>query len=384
MADDENILPDDSRAQEQECIYSIALSLLPRLSMADKKELYQQVGSATAIYEHRAHLPEMIDVNKDITRLLAPMDELVGRAQDEMAELTRRGVQVIPMSSTAYPQRLTSCVDTPVVIYYNGTTDLNHPRLISVVGTRRCTPYAYDIIRRLMSDIRSCTEVVVVSGLAYGVDILAHREAVTNHLPTIAVLAHGLEKIYPPEHIDTVRKMLHNGGVLTEYPLRTTVTKGNFVQRNRIVANMSDCTIVVESADHGGALITAEIAASYSKPVFAYPGPITAEYSRGCNNLIRDRKAQLITCAHDLLLEMGWADERGHDVSATGVQLDLFADLDDTQIAVVKLLREENDQQSSVLARKLNIPPYKMSSIIVNLEMKQRVRSLPGMKVHLL
>ncbi|MCD8282976.1 MAG: DNA-processing protein DprA [Prevotella sp.] len=371
---------------EREQICSIALTRLAYISLAGLRELYQRFGSATEVIDNRGNLRDAVpDISPKAEQALLNIDEAMHRAEAEYTWCKANGVEIFPMNSPSYPQRLSDCSDAPVVLYYKGTADLNHKRIVSVVGTRHCTTYGFDLLHRLMSDLRPYGEVLVVSGLAYGVDITAHREALANGFPTVAVLAHGLDQIYPYSHKDTAKKMLEQGGLVTEYVSQTTAMRGNFVQRNRIVAGLSDCTIVVESAAKGGGLITASIARSYNKDVFAFPGAVTAEYSQGCNNLIRDNNASLITGAEDLVKAMRWdTDVKLNEAKREGIERRLFENLSDDEKTIVGVLQETNDLQVNVLTVKSGMPIQKVLALMFNLEMKGVVRGMAGGCYHLL
>ena len=224
--------------------------------------------------------------------------------------------------------------------------------MVSIVGTRRCTAYGQDCVRSFVKRLAElCPETLIVSGLAYGIDICAHREALAVGLDTVAVLAHGLDNLYPPRHKDTADSMLAHGGLLTEHFTHTNADKLNFLRRNRIVAGLADAVVVAESASHGGALVTARIAQSYSRDVMAFPGRVGDEYSEGCNNLIRDNKAALITSADDLVRAMGWQDDaRLATARRTGIERTLFPELTAEEQAVADILAKDNDQQINTLS----------------------------------
>ena len=221
-------------------------------------------------------------------------------------------------------------------------------RVVSVVGTRRCTRYGQDLIHSFVHRLKElCPEMLVVSGLAYGVDIWAHRECLANEMPTVGVLAHGLDDLYPRAHRETANRMVAEGGaLLTEFMTHTTADKINFVRRNRIVAGMSDAVVLVESADKGGGLITCGIARDYARDVFAFPGAVGAPYSEGCNHLIRDNGAGLITCADELVEAMGWqTDQKLTEAKRKGIERQLFPNLSPEEQRVVDELRKCNDLQ---------------------------------------
>ncbi len=371
---------------EQEQINAIALTQLAYISLGGIHELYGRLGSATELIDNRRNLHDILpDISPRFVKILANIDDARHRAEAEFTWCKDNGVEVIPMNSPAYPQRLLDCPDAPVVLYYKGTADLNCKKIVSVVGTRRKTVYGDDILRRFMADLKKYADVMVISGLAYGIDITAHREALNNGFPTVAVLAHGLDQIYPAAHKATAIQMLRQGGLITEYISQTTAMKGNFVQRNRIVAGLSDCTILVESAAKGGGLITMSIARSYNRDTFAFPGAVNAEYSRGCNNLIRDNEAALINDAEDFVKAMGWDDDQKlAEAKREGIERPLFNNLSEEEKTLVEILQERNDLQVNVLTVKSGLAINKVLSILFNLEMRGIVRTLAGGVYHLL
>jgi DNA processing protein len=372
---------------EQEILYAMALTRISNFNYATALELYKTVGSAQLLYEHRNDIGDILkDCSPRLMEALKDWDEPLRRAEAELRFMKDHRIRAITLTSSDYPQRLTECADAPIILYYKGNADLNPLRVISIVGTRQCTQYGQDLIRRFVADLRRhCPEVLIVSGLAYGVDICAHRESLQNGYPTIGVLAHGLDQIYPYRHRDTAAQMLDHGGLLTEFMSQTNADKPNFVRRNRIVAGMSDCCIVVESAAKGGGLITAEIAQSYNRAVFAFPGAVGMPYSEGCNNLIRDNVAALITGADDFVKAMGWQDEAVRKrVLADGIERNLFPDLSPEEQKIVSTLQAVNDLQLSVLSVKTAIPIGQLTAILFQMEMKGVVKPLAGGMYHLL
>ena len=247
-----------------------------------------------------------------------------------------------------------------------------------MVGTRHATDYGTQLCATFLRDLKAlCPDVLVVSGLAYGIDINAHRNALDNGLVTVGVLAHGLDRIYPSLHRKTAVDMLDRGGLLTEFLVGTTPDKHNFVSRNRIVAGMCDATIVIESAAKGGSLITAELAESYHRDCFAFPGRVTDEYSKGCNQLIRDNKASLLLSAEDFVQTMGWSAASCVEKTAN-VQRDLFPDLSGEEQRIVDILAQRGNLQINTLVVETDIPVHKMNAILFELEMKGVVRVLAG------
>lgn len=374
-------------ADQQETLYTMALTRLVWFNPATLLLLYRELGSARAVYEHRNDLRDVLpDCGKRLAEALADWQLPLLRSEQEMRFVEKHGIQTLIISDPRYPQRLAECADAPLVLFYMGTADLNQRRVINIVGTRHCTPYGADLVRRFVADLKGlCPEVLIVSGLAYGVDICAHRHALQNGFETVGVLAHGLDEIYPPRHRETAREMLKKGGLLTEYMSETNADKVNFVRRNRIVAGMSDSTILVESAAKGGGLITTSIAQDYNRAVFAFPGAVGAPYSEGCNNLIRDNGAQLITSAADFVAAMGWqADAQLHQAKRQGIERECFPDLTAHEQAVVAALAKAGDLQLNQLSAIVNIAIGQLAAILFQLEMKGVVRSLAGGTYHLL
>lgn len=371
----------------QELINTIALTRINHFHLTGMVQLYRRLGSATAVIEHRHDIREVLpDASPKLVSSLQNVDQYLRRAEEELEWDVSNGVMPLCMNDENYPQRLKECDDAPLMLFYKGSVNLNQRRVISVVGTRRNTVYGEDLIRRFMAELRQlCPQVLVVSGLAYGVDILAHRHALQNGYPTVGVLAHGLDYLYPPRHRQTADEMVQKGGLLTEFLTQTNADKVNFVRRNRIVAGVSDACIVVESAAHGGGLITASLSRTYNREVFAFPGNVGSPYSEGCNNLIRDNVAGLINHAYDFVKSMGWEDDaRLSRAHYEGIERQLFPDLSAEEQQVVGVLRKNNDLQINMLSVQAGIPIAKLSAILFTLEMKGVLKALPGGIYHLL
>ena len=371
----------------QELFYAMSLTRLTNFNFQQALELYRAVGSAQGIYEHRNEIGDVVkNASPRLTEVLKNWDSAMKRADFELTFMQEHQIRALTPLDDDYPQRLCECADAPIVVYFRGNTDLNLSKIINIVGTRQCTQYGKDLIRRFMSDLRRmCPQVLIVSGLAYGVDICAHKEALDCGYDTVAVLAHGLDQIYPYRHRDTAIRMLGHGGLLTEFMSQTNADKQNFVRRNRIVAGMSDACIVVESAAKGGGLITADIAQSYDRAVFAFPGAVGMPYSEGCNRLIRDNGAGLITCAEDFVKAMGWQDEAlRQQAHAEGIERSLFVDLSPEETLIVNLLQQTNDLQLNILSVKTGIPIGQLTALLFQLEMKGVVKPLAGGMYHLM
>lgn len=293
--------------------------------------------------------------------------------------IEKNNISCYYLTDTDYPVRLRECPDAPILFYFKGNTNLDAIRIISIVGTRNATEYGRELTESLIKDLaKVIPDLLVVSGLAYGIDICAHRNALYNRLPTVAVLAHGLDRIYPSCHRNTAVEMLESGGLLTDFPSGTEPDRPNFLRRNRIVAGISDCTIVVESAEKGGSLVTADIAFSYGRDVYSFPGRVGDSHSKGCNNLIRQNKAGLITSADDLLSALCWDIQAG----ATPVQTELFFAEAETftseQNPVLAIMRTRNEIHINELASVLEIPVHQLSMLLFELEINGKVKALPG------
>ncbi len=371
----------------EEVYYSIALTRMTGFNAGMALRLYQAMGCAQAVYEHRRDIGDAVaDTTPRLHQAMQHWDDALRRAAAEMEFIEKSHIRALTLGDPDYPQRLSQCPDAPVVLYYKGTANLNQSYILNIVGTRHCTTYGQDLVRRFLSDLRQlCPQVLVVSGLAYGIDICAHRQALASGYDTVGVLAHGLDTIYPAPHRQTATEMVCHGGLLTEYVTQTEPMANNFRQRNRIVAGMSDATIVVESASKGGALITARIAQEYGRDVFAFPGPVGAPYSEGCNNLIRDNRAALISSADDFVAAMGWqVDAQREKAKAVGIERHLFPNLSPDEQAIVNLLATNNDLQLNVISVHLNKPIGAITALLFNLEMKGVVKPLAGGTYHLL
>jgi len=371
---------------DSELYYTIALTRMTGFNFQTALHLYRELGGGQAVYEHRNDIKDVIPDCTD--RLAASLKDWtlpLARAAQEMEFITKHHIKPLLLDSDNYPQRLSECPDAPILLYYMGSANLNQRRVINIIGTRHCTPYGQDLIRRFVSDLRHlCPEVLIVSGLAYGVDICAHRQALENGYDTVGVLAHGLDEIYPTAHRETAKKMLTQGGLLTEYMTETRADKMNFVKRNRIVAGMSDATILVESAAKGGGLITTGIAMDYNRSVFAFPGAVGAPYSEGCNKLIRDNGASLITSAEDFVNAMGWHDAKLQQAQAEGIERSIFPELSDEEKKIARILEEFGDFQLNQLSVKTNIPIGQLTALLFQMEMKGVIRPLAGGTYHLL
>lgn len=368
-----------------EVLSSLILSSLDRIQPGVAVQLCRAAGSASAVIDNRHDVRNIAPgCPQRIVDALADTEEARRRAEGEMEYAVRTGVKILCWGGDGYPQRLATCEDAPLVMFFRGSGCLDSRRVVSIVGTRRCTAYGQDCVHSFVKRLAElCPETLIVSGLAYGIDICAHREALAVGLDTVAVLAHGLDNLYPPRHKDTADSMLAHGGLLTEHFTHTNADKLNFLRRNRIVAGLADAVVVAESASHGGALVTARIAQSYSRDVMAFPGRVGDEYSEGCNNLIRDNKAALITSADDLVRAMGWQDDaRLATARRTGIERTLFPELTAEEQAVADILAKDNDQQINTLSTATGIAVGRLAAVMFSLEMKGVVKCRAGGVYH--
>lgn len=365
-------------SSEEEQIYSIALTMVPGIGHIGAKHLMDEAGSAGFIFHNREALLECVSgISRRVVNAL-DCPQAIDRAKQEFDFVQKNNIRCLTITDEEYPSRLRECEDAPVVLFFKGNTDLNALRVVNMVGTRHATDYGTRICASFLHDLKVlCPDVLVVSGLAYGIDINAHRAALANQLSTVGVLAHGLDRIYPYVHRKTAIDMLDNGGLLTEFLTGTNPDRHNFVSRNRIVAGMCDATIVIESSEKGGSLITAELAEGYHRDCFAFPGRLNDEYSKGCNQLIRDNKASLLLSAEDFVSAMGW-DIAAHPAKVENVQRSLFLDLSEDEQKVVDILEKQGDLQINTLVVEADIPVQKMNAILFELEMKGVIRVLVG------
>lgn len=367
-----------------ERISSIALTLCPGIGHISAKRLIDALGSAAEVFGRRKDLPDLFPgISPSIVSALdCPAAFL--RAEREMEFVEKNRLTCLTLKDPAYPSRLRECDDAPTVLFFKGNADLNRLHVINLVGTRRATDYGKQFCADFLRSLSAlCPDVLVVSGLAYGIDIHAHRAALANDLSTVAVLAHGLDRIYPYVHRNTAVDMLAQGGLLTEFLTETNPDRYNFVSRNRIVAGMCDATIVVESADKGGSLITAELAEGYQRDCFAVPGRTTDAASIGCNRLIRDNKAALLLSAEDLVRCMNWTSEK-EPPHPDAIQRALFPELSEEEERIVRILTHRGDLHINALVVEADIPVHRMTALLFELEMKGMLKPMVGGVYHLL
>lgn len=360
---------------EQQRLYEIAITLIPGIGDKMAKTLIAHCGSAEAVFKEKKMALTKIPGIGSKTAEQVVGQTILSRAEEEFEFIQKKEITSLFFLDEDYPQRLKMCEDAPVMLYYKGNADLNKRQIISIVGTRNATSYGVDFCKEFIQELKTYNP-LVISGLAYGIDICAHKESLKNGVPTVGVLAHGLDRIYPALHTNVADQMVENGGLITEFLSETNPDRENFPKRNRIVAGMSDAVIVVEAAIKGGALITAEIANSYNREVFAVPGNLKSTFSEGCNHLIKINKAALLESVKDLEYILGWK-ERETNVSP---QIPLFPDLSADEEKLVQLFKQAPGykMQLEELCLKSGFTVSKLLQILMTLELKGVVKNYPG------
>ena len=354
-------------------LYQIALTQIEGVGDINAKKLFAYCGSAEAIFkEKKPHLLKIPGIGEYLAKSINKFRDFA-RSEKEIKFIEKNNIQALFYSDTAYPTRLKHCEDSPILIYYKGNVDLNAQKVVSIVGTRMATEYGKEFCENLVAEL-AIHKLLVVSGLAYGIDFCAHKAAVKHNLPTVGVLAHGLDKLYPALHENLADKMLENGGLLSDFMSETIPDKQNFPKRNRIVAGISDATIVIEAGIKGGALITANIANSYSRDVFAVPGKINDTYSIGCNKLIKTNKAALLESVKDIEYIMGWELQ----ANKKRKQPQLFVELNAEEKKITEILEQRGKLDIDTISIETKLPTGKLAGILLNLEFSGVLNSLPG------
>lgn len=358
---------------DQELFYLLALLKVDGIGDIMAKKLLTHFGNPEAIFKVKSNQIAGIDgVGSVLLRNLKDRT-VFEKASKELEFIKLNAINVSFFQEENYPDRLKHCIDSPVLIFTSGNINLKNKKLISIVGTRQITSYGMEFCKKFIEDLAPL-DPVIVSGFAYGVDIVAHQLAMDNNLQTIGVLAHGLNQIYPKMHKKYIARMEENGGFITEFWSSSNPDKEKFVRRNRIVAGMTEATIVIESADKGGSLITANLANDYNRDVFAVPGRVTDKYSQGCNDLIKTQKANVLTSAADLVYVLNWDIEN----KSKPVQKQLFVELEVEEQKIYDFLLKNGKELLDVIALQCDFPIYKISGILLNMELKGVIRPLPG------
>src|SRR5450759_1942987 len=355
--------------------HKIALGLIPRIGDINARKLVSHFGNVEAIFkEPYRKLIKRPGIGSGIAKYINDRSYL-DSAEKEAEYVTKNNIRTYFYLDNDYPFRLRQCDDSPVVFFYMGTSDLDSAKILSVVGTRNATTRGRELCDKIIGGLAiGHPDLIIVSGLAYGIDIAAHKSALARNLQTIGVLAHGFKTTYPSMHASTAMTMIKNGGLITDFLSDALPERNNFIKRNRIIAGLSDATLVVESGTKGGALITTDIANSYNRDVFAVPGRPDDQWSAGCNSLIRSNKASLTECSDDIEYFLNWKPEK----SKPPVQRTLFSELDDTEKLIYELLTKEGELTIDTICRSLEIPVYKLSSLLLQMEFKGLLKCSPG------
>jgi len=359
---------------KEELLHVLALVNADGIGDIIAKKLIMHFGNATDIFS--AKKQDLLRISGVGTSLISTLSEKdnFNKAEKEIEFMDSNNIECFYFKNDDYPAYLKHCFDAPLLLFKKGNITLQNQKIISVVGTRQMTNYGKSILEELIEDLKEYNP-IIVSGLAYGVDIFAHKLALKHNLQTIGVLAHGLDRIYPAVHKNIAKDLLKNGGLLTDFWSYSNPDRENFVKRNRIVAGLSQATIVIESAEKGGSLITADIANSYNRDVFAVPGRITDVYSAGCNQFIKTNRAAVLSSAKDLAYILGW--EKDQEAKKT-IQKQLFIELSKPEKEVYSYLLKEGKQQIDIIGLHCNLPTFKAASLLLNLELKGVVKPLPG------
>jgi DNA processing protein len=357
-----------------ELYYQIALTLVPDLGNIRARLLLDHFRTAQAVFKaKKKEIAAVEGIGEACARSVKEWNDF-DEAEKEIRFTEQQGIRTLFLTDPAYPQRLLHCYDPPTVLYYTGNADLNTAHIVSIIGTRNHTDYGRQVTEQLVAALQA-QQVMVVSGLAFGIDAIAHRSALQHGLPTIGVLGHGLDTLYPMQHRPLSREITAQGALLTEFRRHTLPDKHNFPRRNRIVAGMADATIVIETAHKGGSMITAELAYTYNRDLFAVPGKITDQKSSGCLQLIKQNKAMLYTSPEDLLEILGWVEKKK---TVTKKQRALFIELTSEEKTIVDLLSELEAAPIDILYLRSGLSSSTVAAVLLKLELQNIVVSLPG------
>ncbi|HEY3370399.1 MAG TPA: DNA-processing protein DprA [Prolixibacteraceae bacterium] len=360
---------------EDHLAHQIALSLIPGIGSVTARNLIAYIGSVEGIFKEKEKALMKIPGVGEISAQRVAGQNVLERAKREVDFIHKNHIQTFFYLDENYPSRLKNCSDAPIILFYKGEANVNEKRILSIVGTRSATNYGKEICEELIQCFSKRNyPLLVVSGLAYGVDVQVHKACLKYDIPTVAVLGHGLDLIYPSLHAPIAAKMLDKGGLMSDFPSETPIDRQNFLRRNRIIAGLADAVVVVESAEKGGALVTANIANSYNRDVFAFPGRCSDPYSKGCNNLIKSNEAALIDSYLDIEKAMNW------DIKSSpshAIQTSMFVDLTHDEQKLFNLI-QGGDRFIDELTIETQLPMSKVSVLLFELELKGLITSLPG------
>lgn len=359
---------------EEEILYVLALQRVKGIGDINAKKLIAHCGTAKNVLKEKKQILEKINgIGSFTIRHLFDKENLM-EAEKELQYLQKNNIEINYFLDKNYPNKLKHCIDAPILLFRKGKIDFQNQPIISIVGTRKITSYGRVFCEKLIEDLKEYNP-IIVSGFAYGVDICAHKAALKNKLQTIGVIAHGFEQMYPKTHIKYTDSVCENGGFITDFWHNDKLIRENFLKRNRIVAGLSEATIIIESAEKGGSLVTADIANSYNRDVFAVPGRTTDSLSRGCNDLIKRNKAAILNSAQDLIEMLNWELESN---SPKVIQKQLFVELDETEQLIYDFLFENGKELLDIIAINCEMPIHKITSVLFTMEMKGVIKPLPG------
>lgn len=355
-------------------LYQLALTMIPNVGEVHAKALALHFGSAEAVFKTPLHQLEMMDGIGTVRAKSIKKFHDFSSCEAEISFIEKYKIQAFFITDDDYPQRLLNCYDSPTLLFYRGNSALNKKNIISIVGTRNNTEYGRELCQQFIEDLKA-ENIIIVSGLAYGIDSIAHKAAVKNKIATVAVMAHGMDRIYPPANKQLAKQITENGGLLTEFRIGSNPDRQNFPKRNRIVAGMADAVVVIESGIKGGSLITAELGNSYNRDVFAFPGRVSDSRSEGCNYLVKNNKASLITGAKDFLEQMNWVPIQDKNKKK---QRELFVELSADEKKLTEVLQEKEQVAIDELYAKTGLSSSSVAAALLMLEMQGLVTSLPG------
>ncbi|WP_055444061.1 DNA-processing protein DprA [Lacinutrix himadriensis] len=359
---------------DNELLYVLALQHVAKIGDITAKKLIAHCGSAEAVFkEKKQNLLKIDGIGSIVISDLFARTHLKA-AEKELQFIKDENIFCHYFTAETYPEKLKHCIDSPVLLFQSGNMNLKQQRIISIVGARKVTTNGIAFCEKLVEQL-AVFNPVIVSGFAYGTDITAQKAAMKHNLQTIGCLAHGLNQVYPKTHKKYIAEVEKNGGFFTDFWSSDTFDRNNFLKRNRIIAGISQATIVIESAEKGGSLVTADIANSYNRDVFAVPGRVTDSQSIGCNNLIKHQKAHMLSTPLDVPYILNWELE---DSKKQTVQKQLFVELDDQEKVIYNFLKDIEKEQLDVIALRCNLPTFKVAGLLLNMELKGVVRPLPG------
>ncbi|MCH2021259.1 MAG: DNA-processing protein DprA [Saprospiraceae bacterium] len=368
----------NSPEKQEETIFKIALSLVPKVGNKTALELIKYYGNALSIFEHST-LQELCQFStiKPSSANIILKKKTVARAEKEWIFTQKYAIKILSQEMSEYPKRLRNCYDAPFLLYHKGTNNLNASKIVAIVGTRKPTEKGRAFCEQLVNDL-ACYNPLIVSGLAYGIDITAHKKCIDLSVPNIGVVAHGLDRIYPQKHKKTAQMIVENGGILTEFLSETEPVPRHFPMRNRIIAGMADAVVVVETATRGGSMITAHIANEYNKDVFAVPGRLDDKLSQGCNHLIKTHRASLLESADDIAYILRWKKQKA------GNQKQIFTELNEQERKIIDLLVGQEDVHLDSIINNTGISTSRIASLLLELEFKGLIRAIPGKRFRLI